>query len=100
MGNLIELLKQLPPMVRVAIIGLILGAGVVYAHETRYMTVGQYTKSYVLNLKAEIRAIRDNLTDQNLDAGTRKLLEEQLASLLDELCYERPNDPYCKNRQQ
>lgn len=97
MKFLIDLITRLPLPVQLTVIGLILGAGLVYAHETRYMTVGQYTKSYVLNLKAEIRAIRAELKN-NLDDASRRLLEEQLHVLLDDLCYELPNDPYCKDR--
>lgn len=100
MKMILEFLNYLPPLAQVSVIGLILGAGLVYAHETRYMTVGQYTKSYVLNLKAEIRAIRAELDTEELDPVTRELLEEQLESLLDELCYERPDDVYCKRREE
>jgi hypothetical protein len=95
---IIDLLKQLPTAVQICAVSVLLGGAVVYAAESRYMTVGQYTKSYVLDLKAEIRAIRNELERDEADPGTEELLEEQLEALLDELCYEVPNDPYCRNR--
>ena len=58
------------------------------------MTVGQYTKSYVLDLKREIRNIRKDL-GRDIDPEIRQMLEDQLAEMIDELCYEMPDDPYC-----
>jgi hypothetical protein len=95
---LTDILNMLPPSVRWGALAGVLILGIAYGHETRYMTVGQYTKSYVLDLKAEIRAIRNELERDDVDPVTEELLEEQLEALLDELCYEVPNDPYCRNR--
>ena len=99
MGNLIEFLKLVPASVRWgAVVGLLL-IGIAYGHEVRYMTVSDYTKGYVLDLKSEIRAIKNDLDDPNVSPETKRYLREQLEVLLDELCYEVPSDPYCHGRE-
>jgi hypothetical protein len=95
---LTDILNMLPPSVRWGALAGILVIGIAYGHESRYMTVGEYTKSYVLDLKAEIRAIKADLSSGNLPAETAEILREQLEALLDELCYEKPDDPYCRKR--
>ena len=98
MTKFIELIGLLPKYAQVLIVGLLVGGVGFAAHEERYMTVGQFTKSYVLDLKRSIREIESDLRDQSLDDRTRKILQEQLELLLDDLCYELPNDPSCKRR--
>jgi hypothetical protein len=98
MGSILDFLKMLPASVRWgAIVGLLV-VGIAYGHEVRYMTVGQFTKSYVLDLKSLIREFRNDLKDPTLTPREREDIEEDIAALLDELCYEMPNDPECKGR--
>lgn len=96
MNKILDLLALLPKSVQILVAGLLIGGIAFAAHEERYMTIGDYTKSYVLNLKAEIRAIRKDLKDSSLSSGEKERLQEQLQQLLDELCYESPKDTYCK----
>lgn len=95
---LADVLSVVPKSVQLVIAGGVLTGAVVTAAETRYMTVADYTKSYVLDLKAEIREIKKDLADPDLSPQVRAMLQEQLDSLLDELCYEVNDDPYCKDR--
>lgn len=92
---LADVLNVAPKSVRLLVAGSVLTGAVVMAAETRYMTVADYTKSYVLDLKAEIREIKKDLADTDLSPQVRTMLQEQLDSLLDELCYEVEDDPYC-----
>ena len=94
MSFLTDLLSNIPKALRVPIACILIGGVAFAGHETRYMTVDQYTKSYVLDLKREIRNIRKDLT-RDIDPEIRQILEDQLAEMLDELCYETPEDPYC-----
>lgn len=96
MSKLLELLNLMPRAVQIAIAGMLIGGLAFAGHEVRYMTVSQFTKSYVLDLKSEIRAVQRELTDPDLDVRIAQILREQLDQMLDELCYETPNDPYCK----
>ena len=80
------------------VVGSQRGVGGAWAHEARYMTVSQYTKSYVLDLKSEIRQLQKDLQRENISDEVKELLREQLDEMLDELCYESPDDPYCKGR--
>lgn len=98
MNKVLELLGMMPRPVQIAIAGLLFGGIAFAAHEQRYMTVDQFTKSYVLALKSEIRNIKIDLADANLDARVRAVLVEQLAAMLDDLCYEMPEDVYCRAR--
>jgi hypothetical protein len=95
MKGLIDWIKLLPTPVQIAVVCLVLGTALAYAHESRYMTVDQFTKSYVLDLKREIRELEMLLRDPELDEQTRTILFEQLERMIDELCYEMPDDPYC-----
>ena len=95
MNAFLQLLSAIPTSIQVFIASAAIGGVGVYAHESRYMTVGDYTKSYVLDLKREIRSIQYELQNPDLDQQIRHMLEEQLQDMLDELCYERPDDPYC-----
>ncbi len=99
MTKLLELLNLIPRAVQIAVAGILIGGLAFAGHEMRYMTVGQFTKSYVLDLKSEIRAIQRELNDPDIDVRTKAILREQLDQMLDELCYEAPNDPYCKQEQ-
>ena len=95
MAKLIELLGMLPSSVQIVIASLFVGGGAVAGLEARYMTVSDFTKSYVLDLKAEIRAIKNELKAEDLTDRERESLEEELEELIDELCYENPEDRYC-----
>ena len=91
-----DLLGFLPKTVQIAVASLVIGGGAIFGAESRYMTVADFTKSYILDLKREIRTLENELRDSTLTARERQRLNEQLQALLDELCYELPNDPYCK----
>jgi len=65
--------------------------------EIRYMTVADFTKSYVLDLKSEIRELKDDLKKADSD-GERRQIQKDIDALIDELCEERPNDPLCSQR--
>mgnify|MGYP001825919104 CR=1 FL=1 len=94
-----RLLELIPESLRIPIVCVILGGGGVAYAEARYMTVSDFTKSYVLDLKAEIRALERELRRDGLDPEYVAMLREQLASMIAELCYETDNnDPYCKGR--
>ena len=99
MIKLFELLNLMPRAMQIAIAGIVIGIGAVYAHEIRYMTVGQFTKSYLLDLKAEIRETKKDLMNPDLPARVREMLQENLEAMLDDLCYELPNDAYCRDRE-
>lgn len=96
MSRFVDLITLLPRSMQVAIVGILLGGIVFAAHEQRYMTVGQFTRSYVLDLRTSIREIQKDLANPNLHPDVRVILVEQLALLIDELCYEMPLDPYCE----
>lgn len=98
MTKIIDLLNMMPKAIRLTLIGMLFGGLAFAGHEVRYMTVAQYTKSYILDLKAEIRETRRDLRSQDLPARVREILTENLAALIDELCYELPNDRECKNQ--
>ncbi len=95
---LVDILKLCPTWAQIAVIALVVGVGGAWAHEARYMTVDQYTKSYVLDLKSEIRQIEKDLGRESISEDAKEILREQLEFMLDELCYEVPDDPYCKRR--
>jgi hypothetical protein len=96
MKILLDLINLIPKELQIGIACLVIG-GVAFAGlETRYMTVSDYTKSYVLDLKKAIREIQNDLRDLNLTERERLHLEMELQELIDELCYERPDDKiYC-----
>ncbi len=95
MSKILELLGLLPKVVQIGIVGILVGGVGFAAHEQRYMTVAQFTKSYVLDLRSSIREIQRDLANPELNPEVRSILTEQLALLVDELCYELPSDPYC-----
>ncbi len=99
MSSLLDALKLIPKPMQIAIAGIVIGIGAVYAHESRYMTVGQFTKSYLLDLKAEIRETKKDLSNPDLPARVREMLQANLEAMLDDLCYELPSDPYCLDRE-
>ena len=96
MFELITKLLEFVPKPVAAGAGLVLLGGVsVGAMESRYMTVADFTESFILDLKREIRETRKDL--ETMDPGPgRDLLEEQLEQLLDQLCMKKPDDPYCR----
>ena len=93
----LKLFDYIPKPIAAGLACIIVGVGGTYAHEARYMTVGQYTKSYVLDLKQYIRDLRKDLREAESD-GERDRIREELERALDELCYEIPDDPLCKGR--
>ena len=96
MKILLDFIKLIPAPVQIAVASMVIG-GVAFAGlETRYMTVSDYTKSYVLDLKSAIREIMGQLDDPDLSDREREWLEMELESLIDELCYEMPDDRLCK----
>jgi len=96
MNALFELLKLIPIPVQVAVASMVLG-GVAFAGlETRYMTVSDFTKSYVLDLKKLIREIERDLEELTLTERERRIMEMELEELIDELCYEKPSDRICQ----
>lgn len=96
MKILLDLINLIPKELQIGIACLVIG-GVAFAGlETRYMTVSDYTKSYVLDLKKAIREIQNDLRSLDLTERERLHLEMELQELIDELCYERPDDKiYC-----
>lgn len=95
MSKILELLGLLPKAMQIALAGILIGGVGFAAHEQRYMTVDQFTKSYVLDLRSAIREIQKDLANPDLNPEVREILTEQMALLVDELCYELPSDPYC-----
>ncbi len=91
------LLGTIPKPVAISIACIVIGGAGTFAHEVRYMTVADFTKSYILDLKREIRENRNDLADTN-DPAARRIIQEIIDMLVDELCFEVPNDPYCKDR--
>ena len=96
MKIVLDFIKLIPKELQIGIACLVIG-GVAFAGlETRYMTVSDYTKSYVLDLKKAIREVEYILREEELTERERHNYEMELQELIDELCYERPNDKvYC-----
>ena len=93
---MLTLLDALPTGIKTTVALVAVGGAATFAAESRYMTVADFTKSYVLNLKSEIRDIRKELRDADLSEREREVLEDLLDELIDELCYEMPNDNLCE----
>lgn len=92
----LDLIKLIPAQLQIGLACLVLGGLAFAGLETRYMTVSDYTKSYVLDLKKAIREIQNNLRNMDLTERERLHLEMELQELIDELCYEKPDDKiYC-----
>ena len=91
MSGFIDFLKLIPPQVQVVIASLVLGAAVVYAAESRYVTMDRFQKAYILDLKKIIREIEYILRDEVLTDRERRDLELELEELIDELCFETNN---------
>jgi hypothetical protein len=100
MNFFIDLVKLIPVPVQIAVVSMVLG-GVAFAGlETRYMTVSDFTKSYVLDLKKAIREIEYVLREEDLTERERRDLEMELEELIDELCYEKPDDRLCQEEEE
>ena len=96
MKVLLDLIKLIPLNMQIGIACLVIGGLAFAGLETRYMTVADYTKSYVLDLKKAIREIEYTLRIEELTERERHRLEVELQELIDELCYEKPDDKiYC-----
>ena len=93
--NLIDLLKLIPAQVQILVVGVVLGGAAFAGAESRYLTVSQFEKSYILDLKAEIRDLRRELRDDTLTEREIEMLEDYLQELIAELCYEQPDDAEC-----
>ena len=96
MLELTNLLNFVPKPVAAGVVIFVLGGGAVVGMEMRYMTVAEFTKSYVLDLKSEIRDLRDDLKDAETERE-RRLIQEDIDRLIDELCEERPDDRMCES---
>ena len=72
MNGFIDFLKLIPPQVQVVIASLVLGAAVVYAAESRYVTMDRFQKAYILDLKKIIREIEYILRDEVLTDRERR----------------------------
>lgn len=97
MFDVTALVRLIPKPLQVPLLVFVLGGAGVFAHETRYMTVADFTKSYILDLKREIRENRNDLANVT-EPAARALIIENIERLLDELCLEVPADPYCEAR--
>ncbi len=89
-----DLLAFLPKSVALTIAAMVLGAGTLAGLESRYVTQSDFHKSYVLQLKREIRELRKELAEES-DPERIADLEYDLAELIDELCIEAPEDREC-----
>lgn len=95
-----SLLTLVPKSVSLTILGILIGGSAVLGAEARYMKVSDFTKSYILTLKREIRENSNELKNAETEKE-RALIREILEGLLDDLCQrvDDPKDePYCKNR--
>lgn len=99
MAALLKLFEYIPKPIAQAVALILLGVFAFAGTETRYMTVSDFTKSYILDLKSELRSLRKDIADDEIAADIKEHLREQFEALLDELCYETPTDSYCKNRE-
>ena len=97
--NFLELLSLVPKSVQVVVASAALGGGAVLGMEWRYVTSSDFRKSYILDLRGEIREIGRDLQNPDISEDAKELLREQLERLIDDLCFETENtDPYCKDR--
>lgn len=93
--SIFDALTLLPKSVALSIASIVIGAGAFAGLEVRYVTASDFQKSYVLQLKREIRELRREIADAE-DAGEpTDRLEDYLAELIDELCLEMPDDREC-----
>ena len=99
MQALLDVLKLIPVSVQIAVASMVIGGAAFAGLEVRYMTVSDFTKSYVLDLKREIREIWAELEREDLTERERQWLQDELESLLDELCYETPGDRLCQEHE-
>jgi hypothetical protein len=96
MKFILDAVNLLPKPVQLTIAGILIGGMAFAGIETRYMTVSDFTKSYVLDLKKVIREIEYDLQRLELTDRERHDLEMELEELIDELCYEKPDDRLCQ----
>jgi hypothetical protein len=100
MGNLLsKLLEFIPKSAQVVIASLFVGGLSFAGMDARYMTVSDFTKSFVLDLKSEIRSLSKDIRDPELPEDVKEFMRDQLEELIDELCYQNPDDPYCEGRE-
>lgn len=89
-----DILAFVPKSIALSIASIMIGAGAFAGMEIRYVSASQFQKSYVLQLKREIRELRSEIADTE-DDELRARLEEYLDELIDELCIEMPDDREC-----
>ena len=90
-----DLLGFLPKPVAIALAGMVLGGVAFAGADFRYVKASDFAKSYVLQLKREIRDLRKDIREET-DDRMRDQLRDDLEELIDELCYEAPNDRECQ----
>ena len=95
MNGFIDFLKLIPPQVQVVVASVVLGAAVVYAAESRYVSMDQFQKAYILDVKRMIRELQQLLREDELTERERHEIELEIEFLIDELCYELPEDRMC-----
>ena len=96
MNAILNFIKLVPAPVQIAVASMVIGGAAFAGLETRYMTVSDFTKSYVLDLKKLIREIERDLEELTLTERERRIMEMELEELIDELCYEKPSDRICQ----
>lgn len=89
-----DILTFLPKTVALSIASIIVGASAFAGMEMRYVSASQFQKSYVLQLKREIRELRHEIAETD-DPDLVDRLEDYLEELIDELCLENPDDREC-----
>ncbi len=92
---MLDLLALIPKPIALSIASLVIGAAAFGGMESRYVTTSDFTKSYVLQLKREIREVRKEIKDE-AHSGLKARLEDDLAALIDELCMTAPDDRECR----
>lgn len=94
MSHLIDLAKLLPRPVLIAIVGIALGIGGVFAADARYVQASTFEKNYILNLRSYIRQRQEDLKQAKSD-GERVEIQKDIDAAIDELCDARPKDRLC-----
>lgn len=89
---LTKLIDAVPVIWQRVIVITALLVGVAWAAEERYVPKEAWEKQYILELKDTIREIRKDLKDADLSEREREFLEEEIADLVDDLCYETDDE--------